>query len=61
MYIDCKDGDIEIIPYSSYNKQMGCVKMCVNGSWGTVCSDSFDDNDAKIACRHLGYSYLGKQ
>ena len=58
-FIDCTDGDIQIIPYNSDNKQMGRVEMCVNGTWGTVCSDFFDDNDAKVACRQLGYSHLG--
>ena len=60
-YIDCTDGDIQIIPYNSYNKQMGRVEVCVNGTWGTVCSNFFDDNDAKVACRQLGYSHLGIQ
>ena len=58
-YIDCTDRDIQIIPYNSYNKQMGRIEACVNGTWGTVCSDFFDDNDAKVACRQLGYSHLG--
>ena len=33
--------------------------MCVNGTWGIICRDFFDDADAKVVCRSLGYSELG--
>lgn len=56
---DCTDGEFQIIPYDNYNQQMGRIEICANNTWGTVCSDFFDDIDSKVACVQLGYSHLG--
>ncbi|XP_062570475.1 neurotrypsin-like, partial [Saccostrea cucullata] len=34
----------------------GFIEVSVNGVWGGVCDTDWDDQNAKVACRSLGYS-----
>ena len=34
----------------------GGVEICINGVWGTVSGFNWDDNDARVVCRQLGYN-----
>ncbi|XP_071836544.1 scavenger receptor cysteine-rich domain-containing protein DMBT1-like [Apostichopus japonicus] len=37
----------------------GLVKVYHDGQWGTICDEEWDDNNASLVCRQLGYGEFG--
>lgn len=47
------EGEIRL---SGGTEKEGRVEICLNNTWGTLCSSSWNDIDASVACQQLGYS-----
>lgn len=52
----CGDGDVRLA--GSFLLE-GPPEMCVTGEWKRICGEGWDNQDATVVCRELGFSDEG--
>lgn len=50
----CDDGALRLVGGNTIRE--GRVEVCMNEVWGTICDDGWNDDNANVACRQLGFS-----
>ena len=51
---ECEANDIRLVN-GIISTQNGRVEVCVNGRWGLVCTNNWNNADSRVVCRQLGY------
>ena len=56
----CESGTIRLVSErNSYFRRYGRVEICINQAWSTICDRHWDNVDASVVCRQLGFSPYG--
>ena len=50
---DCNDSDIHLM--GGHSMWEGCVEICQNNTFITVCDDLWDEKEAQVVCRQLAW------
>ncbi|ORU95125.1 MAG: hypothetical protein A6F71_10755 [Cycloclasticus sp. symbiont of Poecilosclerida sp. M] len=56
-YTVCSNGDLRL--QDGTNLLEGRVEICMDGVWGSICDNLWDEFDAAVVCRQLGFSDQG--
>ncbi len=56
VYLGPSRGDLRLVDNSDQIEgSSGRLEVYYNGTWGTMCYDSFSRNNAVVVCRQLGF------
>ena len=55
---ECTSGEVKLVGGQIASE--GRLEVCVDGFWGTVCDEGWDEEDALVVCRQLGLSPIGE-
>ena len=59
-YAACQTGDLQLVGKIDQCYLAGRMELCDDeGNWRSVCAGQWNEPDARVACRQMGYSDQG--
>ena len=55
---NCTNGELRL--RGGTTPREGRVEICINKIWGTICGTLWDNRDAQVVCRQLGFPSIGE-
>ena len=56
----CELGSLRLNGIDRRSRYEGRVEVCLGDRYGTVCDDQWDNMDASVVCRQLGFNPDGQ-
>ena len=51
---NCTTGEVRLT--DGRTQYEGLVEICYGNTWRTICPSNWDNSDAQVVCRQLGYN-----
>ena len=53
-FIGCTEGEVRLVNGNTENE--GTIEICRHDLWGLISDSDWENSDAEVVCRQLGYS-----
>ena len=54
-------GDLRLLDNNGVVSSAGRLEIFFSSNWGTICDIGFDEVDADVACRQMGFQYASRE